>query len=113
MGFYKTTITNQEGESVEIGGIQSIFLHGEWHKVPRGAISTVEHYIEQSHQTPIFSVFYIEPTSKGDYMLQNKLWSREQPEEKFKEHLTMWVIEKLIEGCKFDFKENADNMKDF
>ena len=113
MGFYKTTINNQEGESVEIGGIQSIFLHGEWHRVSQRAISAVDNCIELSHQLPIFAVFYIKPTSEGKYMLQSKLWSREQPEEKFKEHLTMWVLEKLIEGCKFDFKENADNMKDF
>lgn len=113
MGFYKTTITNQEGESVEIGGIQSIFLHGEWHEISQKAISAADNCIEQSHQLPIFAVFYIKPTSEGKYMLQSKLWSREQPEEKFKEHLTMWVLEKLIEGCKFDFKENADNMKDF
>lgn len=113
MGFYRTTVTNREGEIVETGGIQSIFLHGVWHEISQEAISAVGIFIEQSHKLPIFSVFYIEPTSKGDYMLQNKLWSREQPEEKFKEHLTMWVMEKLIEGCKFDFKENADNMKDF
>lgn len=112
MGFYKTTITNREGELAEVGGIQSIFLHGEWHMIPKGAISTVDYYIEQSHQIPIFSVFYIEPTSKGDYMLKNKLWAREQSEEKFKEHLTMWVLEKLIAGCRFDFDQNVD-MKDF
>lgn len=75
-------------------------------------LSTVDHYIEQSHQIPIFSVLYIEPTNKGDYMLHNKLWSRMQSEEELKEHLTMWIIEKLIAGCRFDFEQNTD-MKDF
>lgn len=104
MGFYKTTIINREGELAEIEGIQSIFLHGEWHRIPQEALSTVDHYIEQSHQIPIFSAFYIEPTNKGDYMLHNKLWSRMQSEEELKEHLTMWVLEKLIAGCRFDFE---------
>lgn len=113
MGFYKTTVTNQEGEIVETGGIQSIFLHGEWHRVSQIAISAVDNCIEQSHRLPVFNVLYLEPDSEGGYILQSKIWTREQPEEKFKEHLTMWVLEKLIEGCKFDFKENADNMKDF
>lgn len=112
MGFYKTTVTNREGEIVETGGIQSIFLHGVWHEISQEAISAVGIFIEQSHKLPIFNVFYLEPTSDG-YTLQGKLWSREQPEEKFKEHLTMWVMERLTEGCKFDFKKNIDNMKDF
>lgn len=115
MGFYKTTVTNQEGEIAEVGGIQSIFLHGVWHEISQRAISAVDNCIEHSRQLPVFNVFYLEPTSDG-YTLQGKLWSREQPEEKFKEHLTMWVIERLTEGCEFDFKKPTDkifsNMQD-
>lgn len=114
MGFYRTTVTNQEGEIAEVGGVQSIFLHGAWHEISQRAISAADNCIEQSHKLPIFNVFYLEPTSEGEYKytLQSKLWTREQPEE-FKKHLTIWVMERMTEGCKFDFKENADNMKDF
>ena len=110
MGFYKTTVTNQEEEIVEVGGVQSIFLHGEWHEISQRAISTVDNCIEQSHKLPIFNVLYLEPSSDGKYTLQSKLWSREQPEEKFKERLTVWVMEKLTEGCEFDFREVTDKI---
>lgn len=110
MGFYKTTVTNRKGEIVETGGIQSIFLHGVWHEISQEAISAVGIFIEQSHRLPVFNVLYLEPDSKGGYMLQSKIWSREQPEEKFKEHLTVWVMEKLTEGCKFDFRETTDKI---
>ena len=109
MGFYRTVVTIQEGEMAEVGGIQSIFFRGKWHKIPQEIISTVDGFIEQSHQLPVFNVFYLEPDSKGGYVLQSKIWSREQPEEEFREHLTAWVAKKVIvQDCKFDFKETTD-----
>lgn len=100
MGFYRTTVTLHDGEITQVNGQQSIYLRGCWQEVSKVASSVVDKYLEK--KTPIFLIRWIEPTNKGTYRLQTKLWNSQSNVES-REALTKWVVEKIIEGCKFDF----------
>lgn len=108
MGFYRTVAKPLEGEIVRIGEETSVFLDGKWGPIPEYVASLVDRYIERSHQLPTFAIYWLEPV-EGEYRCYSKLWQRVEPEEAFREELTIWLIKRVAEGCNFDFSiENVE-----